>query len=377
VAFFLSYRRNDVADMVGRLHDRLSMRFGAHAVFRDVDSIAVGADFRRALEHALQESRALVAVIGPKFLPTPAPSGADYVVEEIALALERALPIVPVLVSTVPMPSADQLPARIRPLSFLQACRLRGDPDFSADAERLIKVLGSLAPLAQRAESAPVLELVSGPHKGRTYVIDKERTLIGRSDQCDVILEAAFASQYHATIVAHGAELLVEDLGSTNGTFVNGQRVTGRVQLAHGALIQIGSSILQVHMQTRQEGLAPQSPLRVTLHVAAFVATGTPCCFINVTNLSPSPLELTHVWLASTPPAFPRNEDRPLPKRLEPQESWETWIPLETLPAYLTQPAQLFQLARARLSNGAVVHSVANEVPGFGTVPGGKIRKAP
>jgi hypothetical protein len=118
-------------------------------------------------------------------------------------------------------------------------------------------------------------------------------------------------------------------------------------------------------------------PVRVTVHIARFIGTGAPCCFINVTNLAPSDVEVTHVWVDSTPPAFPTTRDRLLPKRLQPQESWETWIPLSELPRGLAID-RLPQMARARLSTGRVVPSVANDsVPPQGSVPGGPIRDVP
>jgi hypothetical protein len=124
-------------------------------------------------------------------------------------------------------------------------------------------------------------------------------------------------------------------------------------------------------------GAGNAEPLRVTVHVARFVKTNTPCCFINVTNLTPSDVEVTHVWIDSTPPAFPTTPDRPLPTRLRPQESWETWIPLAELPAQLESEA-LHRMARARLSTGAIVASVANDsVPARGSVAGGPISEIP
>jgi hypothetical protein len=79
-AIFISYRRDDAPDVVGRLHDRIVARFGPESVFRDVDSIAMGADFREHLRRALDQCSTLIAVIGPGFLPTSSTGGPDYVV---------------------------------------------------------------------------------------------------------------------------------------------------------------------------------------------------------------------------------------------------------------------------------------------------------
>ena len=109
-AFFLCYRRRDAPDIVGRLHDRIADRFGAQSVFRDVDSIAAGADFRVRLREALDNCDALIVVIGQRFLERLEPDVPDYVAEEMAGALERSITIVPVLVHGAAMPAPESLP---------------------------------------------------------------------------------------------------------------------------------------------------------------------------------------------------------------------------------------------------------------------------
>jgi hypothetical protein len=373
-ALFMSYRRNDVPDMVGRLHDRIEARFGPGSLFRDVDAIRAGSDFRQALEQALSESRALIAIMGPSFVAELRRTGTDFVVEEIGRALERSVPVIPVLVHGAAMPALEQLPPRISQLVNLQACRLRGDPDFRGDARRILDVL---APLLQAGPAAPTatLLLVSGPLKGTTYRLDKERTLLGRDPSCDVHIDAGFASLFHAALLSREGIFYCEDLSSSNGTFMNGARVSGRQRLNDGDLIHIGNCVLRF---CPAAGAPATARVRVTLHEACFVATGTVCCFINVTNVSAEALELTHVWIEATPSVFPMHDERPLPKRLQPQESWETWIPSASLPAELATSPALFQSARARLSSGEVLSSVRNDsVPDYGRVPGGPIRTVP
>lgn len=113
--------------------------------------------------------------------------------------------------------------------------------------------------------------------------------------------------------------------------------------------------------------------LRLTVHRAYFLKTSRECYFINATNLSRTrEVEITHVWFESTPQLHVSRTERPLPKRLKPDESWETWIEVEYLPAELH--AKAHTLARARLSNGSIVKSKRNEkVPQMGSVPGGPI----
>jgi serine/threonine protein kinase len=122
----------------------------------------------------------------------------------------------------------------------------------------------------------------------------------------------------------------------------------------------------------RQELSALRDSVRVAVHVAAFAGSQRFALFINATNLSQSvDRELTHVWIEAEPKIHVVNEKRPLPKRLKPQETWETWVELWQIPSQLLRgPFQT--LVRAKLSNGEIISAVLNEnVPEYGFVPGG------
>jgi len=110
--------------------------------------------------------------------------------------------------------------------------------------------------------------------------------------------------------------------------------------------------------------------LRFTVHRAAFVPSGREAFFLNATNLSKDrEIELTHVWLACSPPIAALQPERPLPKRLKPDETWETWIYADAVPRNLHEA--VFDLARARLSSGKELKAKLNlGVPPVGTVPG-------
>jgi hypothetical protein len=110
--------------------------------------------------------------------------------------------------------------------------------------------------------------------------------------------------------------------------------------------------------------------LRFTVHRAAFIPTGRQAFFLNATNLSKDrEIELTHVWLASSPPISALQPERPLPKRLKPDETWETWIYADAVPIRLHEA--VVNLARARLSTGKQVRAKPNvDVPPVGVVPG-------
>jgi formylglycine-generating enzyme required for sulfatase activity len=144
---FICYRRDDSADAAGRLYDRLVQHFGADSVVMDVDSIPLGVDFREFLSEAVGRCRVLLAVIGPQWLPIinrRRDDPLDFVRLEIEAALQRRIPVIPILVSGAAMPGPDQLPAPLRLLAFRNGTAVRRNPDFHRDVDRLVKSLDRL-----------------------------------------------------------------------------------------------------------------------------------------------------------------------------------------------------------------------------------------
>lgn len=145
---FISYRREDAADVTGRINDRLRQHYGEEAIFTDVDSIPFGVDFRTYLDQEVSQCKILLAVIGRSWLIVENDKGqqrlndpADFVRIEIESALQRNIPVVPLLVHGTAMPSANELPESLRELSFRNGTPIRSDPDFHKDMDRLIKGL--------------------------------------------------------------------------------------------------------------------------------------------------------------------------------------------------------------------------------------------
>ena len=145
---FLSYRRDDSHDVTDRIYDWLIRAGGRHCVFKDVDSIRLGRDFRQAIRDAVGRCDVLLAVIGPGWLTAAKVPGMrriddplDFVRMEIETALERDILIVPLLVNNAAMPSAEDLPLSLRPLAYRNGMPVRPDPDFRRDMERLIAAL--------------------------------------------------------------------------------------------------------------------------------------------------------------------------------------------------------------------------------------------
>jgi hypothetical protein len=140
----ISYRREDSLPVTGRLYDRLQAEFGKANVFMDFDSIPYGVDFRDHIKQMIDRSKVLVAVIGPDWVGKRRHRGGrriddptDFVRLEIGYALERKLPIIPVLVSNTEMPQSEELPKDIEALAFRNGLRLDVGIDFHHHAERL------------------------------------------------------------------------------------------------------------------------------------------------------------------------------------------------------------------------------------------------
>ena len=92
------------------------------------------------------------------------------------------------------------------------------------------------------------LTVIAPPeHADSLYELMGNESVIGRAAGCAVsIADDTFVSHLHARIFMRGSQFWVEDLGSTNGSFVNSRKLTAPVPLRHGDRIQIGRTILQV-----------------------------------------------------------------------------------------------------------------------------------
>lgn len=95
------------------------------------------------------------------------------------------------------------------------------------------------------SEHVPTL-VVTKPEDRRRTIEVRRPIVVGRGARVDVTLEDAFASDSHARFDTTDGRLFVHDLGSTNGTMVNGERVTERTALTKGDAVQIGGTIMEV-----------------------------------------------------------------------------------------------------------------------------------
>jgi hypothetical protein len=83
----------------------------------------------------------------------------------------------------------------------------------------------------------------SGPAPGKVFELRQDEMIIGREVSVDIVINDAEVSRKHARLVPQHGGFIIEDLGSTNGTFVNGQRLMGPHMLRSGELISIGENV--------------------------------------------------------------------------------------------------------------------------------------
>ncbi len=87
----------------------------------------------------------------------------------------------------------------------------------------------------------------SGPTPGATYSLEGDQLVIGRDSSSSIAINDAEVSRKHARLNFQGGKYVIEDLGSTNGTFVNGQRLSAPVVLKSGDVVSLGEQIVLLY----------------------------------------------------------------------------------------------------------------------------------
>jgi serine phosphatase RsbU (regulator of sigma subunit) len=133
------------------------------------------------------------------------------------------------------------------------ALKQRGRPEVEEDTTRIMTVAGSarFAP----DERVHFLESVDDLSAGQRHVVDPNGAVIGRKAPADIVLADSEISRAHCRLTVRGEELWIEDLGSTNGTFVDGERVAEPMIVPLGAILQVGRQKLKHEWRTRREWL--------------------------------------------------------------------------------------------------------------------------
>lgn len=106
-------------------------------------------------------------------------------------------------------------------------------------------IAGHLKRESARSEAPTVAVTGSPTQAGLTFRVSGP-LILGRSPEADVVLQDPYASDFHLRLALQGGEVRLHDLGSTNGTLVNGERVVAPLALRRGDRVQVGQTIMEM-----------------------------------------------------------------------------------------------------------------------------------
>jgi hypothetical protein len=183
---FISYRREESRWSARSLHDRLSGSFGPKQIFMDIDAIALGEDFVKAIETTVAKCDVLIAVIGNNWLTSKDDKGLrrldspeDFVRMEIATALRRDIRVIPVLVDGVSMPRSADLPDDLKPLVRRNALQI-SDTSFDGDCQRLVDAIEQvLEPITALSRDRKGKERLEDERRRRKEQIGPKAVVVG------------------------------------------------------------------------------------------------------------------------------------------------------------------------------------------------------
>ena len=144
-------------------------------------------------------------------------------------------------------------------------------------------------------KQAPAALVGGGSLEGRRFILGDELTLIGRADDCQIHVDDPLASRRHAQVRREPWRYVLEDLGSRNGTLVNGEVISGDYHLRHGDTIHIATTPLRFEdpnatLPMSRETLKP-------LHLPVWVNAATGEAYAHGTPLELAPKEMALLTL--------------------------------------------------------------------------------
>lgn len=212
---FISYRREDSEGWAGRLAEKLQNEFGKDVVFYDYDSIEPSYDWKAVVREGLRQCKLLIAVIGPKWMISTNASGtrrlddpADLLRFELSTALQKGVPILPLLVGKAQLPRSEDLPREIQDILKYQALELQ--------SRNAGKGMESIMELAAQVTKTPRPQ---PPANGT--VIDVGRKLVMADSEAGSIVGtrgSRVREDISRVSVAEGAQILNSKLKDIVGT---------------------------------------------------------------------------------------------------------------------------------------------------------------
>ena len=265
---FVSYRRTETEHVAGRLADRLRDEFGRSRVFMDVDSIRAGTDFVDAVRRQVSASSVTLVLIGPRWTTITDEAGNrrlddpdDYVVLEIKEALQRRVPVVPVLVDGAAMPRAEELPDQLDTLVFQNGVRIDGE-SFGSDTAHLVQELRRLVPRfylpALSRRSVLVIggsAVVGGGALGAAYLRDRPLAPVWTFATGDEVFSSPSVAGRTVYVGSNDGDLYALDAatGRRRWRYATGGAVSSTPTVADG-VVYVGSNDEQLHAVRSDSG---------------------------------------------------------------------------------------------------------------------------
>jgi hypothetical protein len=184
----ISYRRDDSKWIAGRIYDRLEGHYGKGHVFMDIDSIPIGLDFRDHIRETLDRCDVLVAIVGPNWIGNREDSEhildeTDWVRIEIESALNKKIPVIPVLIDRSRMPKPGELPETLQNFAFRQAAKVDTE-HFHSHMDRVIASIDQHLSKLGRPDVVKQEQVhLKAPLSQRTVKPSQENVLQQRSAQ--------------------------------------------------------------------------------------------------------------------------------------------------------------------------------------------------
>src|SRR5262245_8572664 len=182
---FISYRRADSAGYSGCVMYRLDRELGRDLVFMAVNAIPLRMNFSKVLHEEVAKCSVLRAVIGPNWVDARDEHGNrrldnpnDFVRIEIVAALQRSIPVIPLLLDGARIPKADELPEDLKELSLRNGMEIH-HASFQDDMNRLIRGLKGEADQAGAADGAHLAGGDASEFLTKTHVGQRQRGLWG------------------------------------------------------------------------------------------------------------------------------------------------------------------------------------------------------
>ncbi len=209
-----------------------------------------GANWHYEMEAAIQAADALIVLV------TVAAANSAFVTYDWALALGAGLPVFAIIDEEAPEHPRLSTVTRYDSRNFSDENHFWDHfvGDFNRRMQRAIVEKGPAASQPEQAldidksvmptEPGYWIVMRRGPHKNQMYQLERALVNIGRDLVNDIAIRDGQVSRYHLRLRLQGQDYHLEDLGSTNGTCINGLRISQRTRLNDGDIIALGDSIL-------------------------------------------------------------------------------------------------------------------------------------